>query len=164
MNKNYLFILGIAAVVFLGAVLLFSNSPEAQQASVLGALENLEFGEGSFDFGSISMKEGNVSHEFVVKNTGAQAVSISRVYTSCMCTTAKIRIGEYQSGFFGMAGHGYIPKLNKVVEPGEEAVVEVVFDPAAHGPPGVGRVERAVYLEGKDGEKTTLEITATVTP
>lgn len=163
MNKNHLLILGITALVFVGAVLLLSNPQKAQQASVLGVLADLEM-EQSFDFGSISMKEGDVSHEFLLKNTGEEAVSISRMYTSCMCTAARFKMGEYQSGFFGMVGHGYIPKINKVLNPGEEAIVEVVFDPAAHGPAGVGRVERVVYLEDPDGEKTTLEITATVTP
>ncbi|KKT83316.1 MAG: hypothetical protein UW81_C0021G0020, partial [Candidatus Giovannonibacteria bacterium GW2011_GWC2_44_9] len=41
---------------------------------------------------------------------------------------------------------------------------EVVFDPAAHGPAGVGRIERAVYLENSASEALQLKFSATVTP
>ena len=163
MNKNNLLILSITAIVFLGLVLLLSNLPEDQQVVVPGALGDIEV-EQSFDFGLISMKEGDVFHEFVLKNTGLHTVLLSRLYTSCMCTTARLKMNGYQSQFFGMVGHGYIPKVNKVLEPGEEAVIEVVFDPAAHGPAGVGRVERIVYVEGEKGTMLQVQFFATITP
>src|SRR3989344_1964205 len=43
-----------------------------------------------YDFGKISMKDGNVSKVFKVTNTGSVDASVSSVYTSCMCTNAYI--------------------------------------------------------------------------
>lgn len=164
MNKNNLIILVVTVVVFIGGAILFSNySKGDRDASSIGEIKDMHVEEDSFDFGSISMKEGTVSHEFVLQNTGSDPITLGRMYSSCMCTKARIRVGEYQSGFFGMIGHGYIPKIKKVVEPGKEAIIEVVFDPAAHGPAGIGMVERVVTLEDLSGEKTTLQISATVT-
>src|SRR3989338_1285615 len=45
-----------------------------------------------------------------------------------------------------------------------EATLEVVFDPAAHGPAGVGRIERVVYVEHSAGDLLEFQISAMVTP
>ena len=81
-----------------------------------------------------------------------------------MCTTAWFMKGETQKGPFGMAGHGYVPPTNESLEPGTEAVIKVVFDPAAHGPAGVGKIERVVYVEGTDSMLAELNFTANVIP
>ena len=68
-----------------------------------------------------------------------------------MCTTAFLLKDGEEIGPFGMAGHsGVRGNANLTVNPGEEAVVRVVFDPAAHGPAGVGPIERQVMLEVGD--------------
>lgn len=67
-------------------------------------------------------------------------------------------------GPFGMPGHGAIPTINEALEPGTEATIEVVFDPAAHGPAGVGKVNRVVTVETASGEALQLSFQATVTP
>ena len=63
-----------------------------------------------------------------------------------------------------MPGHGgSVPKVNDTIKAGETREIEVVFDPNAHGPAGVGLIERVVRLEY--GEKTLeLNIKAVVTP
>ena len=63
-----------------------------------------------------------------------------------------------------MPGHGFVPSADVVLNPGETAEVEVISDPAAHGPSGIGRIERSVYLEGDAGSLVELRIRATVTP
>ena len=115
------------------------------------------------DFGSISMANGNVSKKFVVKNTSQDSVELSKLYTSCMCTTATLNMTDGQKGPFGMPGHASIPSLRETVAPGEEFEIEAIFDPNAHGPAGVGPIERVVILEYEGG---TLELgfKATVTP
>ena len=118
----------------------------------------------NYDFGVISMAAGNVVHQFKVKNSGTGPVKIDYMYTSCMCTTASITFGGRQFGPYGMPGHGFTPKINEVISSEEEAIVEVVFDPAAHGPAGVGPVERAVYIEADNNEVLELLISAIVTP
>ncbi len=136
--------------------------------------------ESSFDFGTISMSAGKVNHLFKIKNTGADDAVINKMYTSCMCTEASIIINDpsinsgqapsinsgqvRKIGPFGMPGHGFLPDINLAMKPGEEADVEAVFDPAAHGPAGIGKVERTVRIENSSGQPLDLNFTATVTP
>jgi hypothetical protein len=63
-----------------------------------------------------------------------------------------------------MPGHGSIPTFDQRLEPNQEASIEVEYDPNAHGPSGVGRIERSVIIEGRDGKLVTLNIIANVTP
>ena len=120
--------------------------------------------ENNYDFGSISMSAGKVSKTFAIKNTGTDALAVSQLYTSCMCTEATLKIGGRSVGPFSMPGHGFAQRINEIIQPNEEAAIEVVFDPAAHGPAGVGRIERAVYLENSAGAALELKFSATVTP
>lgn len=120
--------------------------------------------ESSFDFGTISMAAGTVRHEFKIKNTGSEPVSIEKIYTSCMCTIATLDVRGKKVGPYGMPGHGFIPRIGEKLEPDEEAVVEVAFDPAAHGPAGVGRIQRAITIENSAGEPLELWFTVFVTP
>ena len=112
---------------------------------------NLDIPEKFFDFGIISMAKGEVEHLFTVKNTGVSSINLEKLYTSCMCTVAYIKVGEYDRGPFGMPGHGIVPKVNKELLPNQTAEIKVVFDPAAHGPSGIGKIERVVYLENSAG-------------
>ena len=135
------------------------------QARLNGTTEKGDLGttETFYDFGSISMAAGNVSRVFTVKNMGSGPITIEKMYTSCMCTTAILR-GEREWGPYGMPGHGFTGTMKEKLEPGEEAKVQVIFDPAAHGPAGVGKIERSVYLENDGGANLELQFTATVTP
>lgn len=120
--------------------------------------------EASYDFGKVSMSAGKVSHDFTIKNSGSGSLVIEKLYTSCMCTSASLVLRGDKIGPFGMPGHGFVPGIRETMGPGEEAGVGVVFDPAAHGPAGVGRIERVVYLENNAGSPLQLKISATVTP
>lgn len=117
-----------------------------------------------YDFGEISMARGDVSYEYKIKNSGAEPLVITKIYTSCMCTVAELRKEDSKIGPFGMPGHGGSSRINETLNPGEEAVIKAVFDPAAHGPAGVGFVERIIYIEHKEGKILELHFTATVIP
>jgi len=41
--------------------------------------------------------------------------------------------------------------------PGEQAQVEVVFDPAFHGPSGLGSITRQVVMDTSDPDRSRLE-------
>ena len=154
-------------ILFVGVVVLIavsgnnSNSnPATYSASILTAVEN------NFDFNTISMKDGDVSHVFEIKNDGTEPVEIKKVYTSCMCTTTYIiNSSGKRYGKFGMPGHGLSSKTNIEVGPGESVVVEVIFDPQAHGLSGIGLNRRSVYLETNSAKSSKLELSfqATVT-
>ena len=110
------------------------------------------------------MKAGRVSRRFTVRNDGGSAVTVTKLYTSCMCTTVRLSVGNRTVGPFGMPGHGAIPRLDETIDPGGEAIVEMTFNPAAHGPAGVGRVTRAITLENDNGAPLQLTFTALVAP
>lgn len=117
-----------------------------------------------FDFGTISMAAGKVSHRFWFRNDGAAPLLVKRIYTSCMCTTATLVKAMRIVGSYGMAGHGPMPDVNESFAPGEAAYVDVVFDPAAHGPAGLGHTERVVSIETDARQRLQLAFVANVRP
>ena len=140
-----------------------SGSAENQPATsgVIGATEDF------FDFGTISMSAGKVMRKFTLKNSSDAPVRVTKLFTSCMCTQASIATQNDRRGPFGMQGHGdSIPKINLEIKPGETAEVEAVFDPAAHGPAGIGKVRRVVYVETDSSEAPEIQLSfeANVTP
>jgi hypothetical protein len=117
-----------------------------------------------YDFGTISMKDGLVNSVFTVTNSTAKDINITTINTSCMCTVAYLQGGSAQKGPFGMPGMGYVPPADELIRAGEMRNIKVVYDPNAHGPAGVGMIDRFVYLTDDSGGKLELEIKAVVTP
>ncbi len=128
-------------------------------ANVLTAMETF------YDFGTISMKNGNVSKIFKLTNSTNEDILVPSVSTSCMCTTAYVLKGGVRSRPYGMPGHGgAVPKANEIVKAGESLEIEVVYDPNAHGPAGVGLIERSVFVEDENTNVTELKFKVNVTP
>lgn len=117
-----------------------------------------------YNFGSISMAAGKVRHTYTISNTSPAPVTIVGVHTSCMCTGATVITSNGRFGPFGMPGHGRMPTIRETLAPGALAQVEVVFDPAAHGPAGVGKTERGITLETDTGAPLQLALSAMVRP
>lgn len=164
MNKT---IIGIVTAVFVLGGLIWIARPDSQNSTVLSTRSNgtLIVEEGNnYDFGTISMAAGKVKHQFKIKNTSSEAVNIKKMYTSCMCTTATLTVRSKQFGPYGMPGHGAIPKINQSINSNEEVIVEIIFDPAAHGPAGVGRIQRTITIENNAGTPIELLFVAIVTP
>lgn len=160
---------GLFVIAVVGALIFISKpgSPGNGQATAAPQPEGeskLAAEEKFFDFGEISMAAGKVTRSFKIKNIGDKSVKTGKLYTSCMCTEATLDIGGRKFGPYGMPGHGFSAGINQSIDPGKEASVEVVFDPAAHGPAGVGKIERAVYLENDSGRAVELKFTAFVKP
>lgn len=162
--KN-IFIVIIAIVAFGGLIWLgrpdASQSPSTAQAQT-GALTVV--GESTYDFGSISMKNGRVNRMFEIVNDSSAPVTLQKIYTSCMCTTATLSFGGKSWGPVGMPGHGGVPPVNESLSPGEKATILVEFDPNAHGPAGVGRIAREIIIENDAGAPMRLSFSAMVTP
>ena len=167
MKSIYLYwFLGIIGVV---GIAVFSLLPAASESDLQlkgTGFSALVASEPFFDFGTISMSAGNLTHAFNIKNTGTSPITIDKIYTSCMCTTATLITQSGSEGPFGMPGHAPTPRIAQVLAPGEEVRVDIVFDPAAHGPEGTGRVRRIVYLETGGGQESALQLSfeAVVTP
>ena len=169
-NKNIISGLALALIVLVAALAFFwrgggafSQKPDFDEKN-LASPQDLQIAAESFDFGRISMAKGDVSYKFQLKNTGNKKVLVNKIYTSCMCTSALLKTSAGEWGPFGMPGHGYVPKLNILINPDEAVEVEAIYDPAAHGPTGLGKFERIVYLEGTSGSFQELKISGEVTP
>lgn len=159
---NFVFIL-MGFFLMLGLIWFFSAN-RANSTSFNSTNGVLTAKESIYDFGNVSMAAGKVFHTFKIKNTGSEQLNITKIYTSCMCTEASFVKGDVRQGAFGMLGMSYIPTINQALAPNEEAQIEVVFDPGAHGPAGLGKIERSVFLEKSTGDKLELKITAEVVP
>jgi len=141
-----------------------SGAPLPGGANLIGRASALVAESDSYDFGEVPLRGGLVRTVFSVRNGGAEPLTVSGVSTSCMCTTAVLRRGGESWGPFGMPGHGPRRAIRTALAPGETAEVEAIFDPAAHGPAGVGPVSRAVFLENSSGDPLVLVLSALVTP
>ena len=153
----------IIITVILTVLIVVGLSKDKQQSSGASKPSQLQSAEESYDFGTISMARGKVSKVFTFKNNTTQTIVAEKLYTSCMCTEATLIKNGQNFGPFSMPAHGFIPEINENIDPGQEAQIEVVFDPAAHGPAGVGPIERQVILETSDGQMI-FKFKAQVTP
>lgn len=164
----------ICVVALLALVTLFVigyNEKSSQTASVQAVggshsiKSQLTVSENLYDFGTISMKSGNVTKEFVVNNLTDKDITLKTVLTSCMCTSAFIvKEDGNVKGPFKMPGMGYVPPANELIKAGENRVIRVVYDPNAHGPAGIGSIDRFIALTDTEGGTLQLEIKAFVTP
>lgn len=163
--KSILITIGLSIAV-LGIIVLVTGSQQSQEGasgeytgdSVLTASTS------HFDFGTISMKDGDVSTIFELRNNTDEPITIGKVFTSCMCTSAALSIAGERFGPYGMQGHGFIPKVGRELVPGETAELIVTFDPNAHGPAGVGTIQRNVTVEQDDHAPFEVSFTANVKP
>ena len=150
------------ALLFGGLFFLSRSQPQVSVNPL--ATGQLTAGESFYDFGSVSMAKGLVSHKFTLTNSGTVSATVTKMFTSCMCTKAKLTFAGQSWGPVGMPGQTAIPNLAVQVDPGQEAVVEVIFDPNAHGPAGVGIIERQVTIEQNGQSPLQLSFKASVTP
>lgn len=162
--------IALVLLVFVGLFVWGYGGRRGTTASVQGAVAAVSASaliapEVFYDFGTISMKNGNVTREFVVTNPTDQDILVKTVLTSCMCTSAfVVEPNGSVKGPFKMPGMGYVPSANELIKAGESRSIRVVYDPNAHGPAGVGRIDRFVTLTDASGGALQLEIKALVTP
>ncbi|MFH1841217.1 MAG: DUF1573 domain-containing protein [Candidatus Nealsonbacteria bacterium] len=124
----------------------------------------IEIPETEYDAGTVSMSDEKVIHTYEIKNTGVGDLEINKIWTSCMCTTARLKVGDQESGEFGMHSNSVL--WSQKIAPGETGFLEVIFDQAFHGPEGTGSIVRAVYLSTNDpkNKQTEVRLTANVIP
>lgn len=169
MKNNKTIIIAIVLILaVVGLMIWATKGGVGNKATISDPLTytgELSFSEPFYDFGDVSIKGGNVSHEFILSNDSLEAVKIGDVWTSCMCTEVFLSIdNKGRKGPFGMPGHSLTKKANLIVSPGEKLIVRAEFDPAAHGPTGIGMVEREVYLKVGKEDPVILGFTVVVTP
>ncbi|HJZ05530.1 hypothetical protein A2634_00135 [Candidatus Amesbacteria bacterium RIFCSPHIGHO2_01_FULL_48_32] len=143
----------LTAILVGGGVVVMSRSPNAAS---LEKTDKTKFftDHTNFDWGKINYNGGVVNHVFEIKNSGESSLKLANIKTSCMCTTAKI---STKNGAGPTVKMHEVSDWQGVLEPGETAQLEVVFDPAFHGPTGVGPVERIISVETSDPNKANVE-------
>ena len=159
--KNKLVPVFLGALVFIGLVFgLIALFPEPTSAD---SIENasLTVSETSWNFGEISMKDGDAIREVQLTNDSLVPITITRLETSCMCTSSQIvHVDGSKSGVKGMVGMGgSSPSLSEVVDVGETVNLIVKFDPNAHGPNGTGPITRNVMLQTNSQDQPEISLT-----
>jgi len=142
--KQILIYVGMAAAGVGLILILGAAEREGGGAATVYSASVLAAPEAEFDFGTIKMNAGKVEYEFEIKNEGEETITIEKVFTSCMCTEAIIKSVGREYGPFGMPGHRGSGQTRISVGAGEKARVKAIFDPAAHGPAGVGLANRTI--------------------
>ena len=161
----------LIAIFFIAGLYIWGYSTKGGTANSVQDAPTLNISNGSlvaaekfYDFGAISMKNGEVAKEFTITNPNDGDIILSKGLTSCMCTNAYIiKPDSSMKGPFSMAGHG-ASSIDEVIKAGENRIVRVVFDPNAHGPAGIGNIDRFISLTDTSGNTLQLEIKALVTP
>jgi hypothetical protein len=153
-NDFKLMITGIVITFLLivGISFVFGDRQQKEEAVIASTkIEGLEAKPEIYDLGSVPLNGGLVIKEYEVTNTTSSVLKLKKIATSCMCTKAKVKIGDKETKFFGMEGHGdKNAPVNLEIAVDEVAKVTMEFDPAAHGPQGVGPIDRSIFLTFSD--------------
>lgn len=152
------FVLLTALILFGGVYVLSATnqaSPDVSSSKNAKAAVSESF---NYDWGNIAYDKGVVTKDFTIKNTGSDKLKIFNVKTSCHCTKAHVTINGNESQDFGMDG---LSSWVGEVAPGEKATLTAIFDPAFHGPQGIGPVNRFVSIETNDSAQSKLTFTLT---
>ncbi len=148
------FIIGILVLSVGVIVLAASNSPNRSATSDIVATSQAKAITDNvfYDWGDVKLDGGDVEASFMISNDGEEPLKLYSVTTSCTCTTAQWKDVD-DSPLFGM--HTKSPYILEV-QPGEEAALSVIYDPAFHGPGGTGQIERTVTVATNDLDNPEL--------
>jgi hypothetical protein len=101
-----------------------------------GPQPKLEIPQDYWSFGQIGPRDV-VDHTYVLKNTGEAPLTISRIYTTCGCTTAELTA--------------------RVIPPGKSALLRLILDAGFHDVRGQ-QVKRGIIIENNDRKRSKTEI------
>lgn len=152
MKKTIAIIFGILVFIVGGFYLInkpASSVPDSSLAKINA--EEVTLSPENYDIGKVLMKDGIITREYEIKNSSKNSLRLKKIVTSCMCTRAQVVVGDKKTRTYGMEMSGDLnPSINFDI-PGETTAKLIVkFDPAAHGPQGVGKINRLVSLTFMD--------------
>ena len=158
-DNRLVILLVVAGALIVGGVVLGLALGSGGSAKS-DARGKIAMAETKFDAGDVSMASGKYTHTYKFRNSGAGSLNLSKLETSCMCTTAKIRYRGKDGPEFGMPGMGNAAPFwgGMEIAPGDEAELIVIFDPNAHGPDAVGLIKRGIIITTDDPENREIEV------
>ena len=158
--KTILIALSLTLLLIFGGVFLVTKTNNRASLATSQSTQ-VTVDKTSFEWGTIGINDGKVQAEFTLTNTGSAPLQLANISTSCMCTTAQVEIEGKKSPYFGMMQKS---SWTGQVEPGKSAKLMVEFDPAYHGPQGIGQNDRQVTVETNDPgqKKLTFYVTSKV--
>lgn len=150
MNKDLKILVGIVGIsvaMIGGMVYLGRGSGDAESYQNMEDIQSVQVNPTSYSLGDVEIDGGVVGRAYQIKNSSDKEIEVSKLATSCMCTKAKIIYGSGETRLYGMEGQGNRnPNPNVSIKPNETVTVIAEFDPAAHGPQGVGPFDRSVWV------------------
>lgn len=159
-NKIIIGIVLTTILILVGGIFILSGEGSTSATIISSKNAKATIDQKNYDWGQINMQGGNISKTFTIKSTGTETLKLSNIKTSCHCTKAQIKIGSITSPSFGM---NTVSSWTGEIPPGQEAQLEVIFDPAYHGPQGVGPINRLVAVETNDKSNSRIEFSLTGT-
>jgi len=148
----------IATFVLIGGGVVLLGGKSTATSEVVSEVLGIEANPTFYDLGDVGINGGIVTKEYAIKNTSGATIKLKKIATSCMCTTAQVVINGQSSPAFGM--HAKSSWSGEVL-PGQSVDLVVVFDPAFHGPSGVGAITRIVTVDTNDSKNSQLSFTLT---
>jgi hypothetical protein len=105
----------------------------------------------TYDFGDVSQAKGTVSALFEITNTGQDDLVISKLETSCGCTSASIIYEGKEGPVFTMSGHSRKNPIDwqVIIPAGRKAHLKVYYDPSVHQD-FRGAAVREIYIFSND--------------
>jgi hypothetical protein len=156
-QSQYLVIAVILGIILMsvGTIWAVVKMTAVEEITATSQVE-LQLEQTTYDWGTISMADGKVSADFEIANKGEEVLKIYGITTTCTCTTAQFFWEGGNSPLFSMHG-----RSNNVVsiDPGQTVNLKVVFDPAYHGPSGVGPATRGVLMKTNDVNRPEIQFT-----
>ena len=157
--KSMILIVGallITTLLIIGVAYGFAKVSQKQvvvpSAGAQAVVEN-----ASVDWGQIQYNGGKVKATYRITNNGTDTLKLFGATTSCACTSGTITVNGQVSPSFGM--HAPLATIIEV-SPGKDAIIEGLFDPAFHGPGGIGPISRTITIQTNDPSHPTLNLQA----
>lgn len=150
---SVLFITVLAIVGVAYGFTKVSQKPEVTLSAGAQAVVDKTF----VDWGQITYSGGKVKATYRITNSGTEVLKLFGATTSCACTSGTITANGQVTAPFGM--HSTMTEVVEIAS-GKDAIVEALFDPAFHGPSGVGPISRTVTVQTNDLSRQTLNFQA----
>ena len=121
-------LIGLTVIVFAGVIIAGFNiqeKPVKQYKTEENSRPQMEILETQFDFGKMALTDIKTK-EIEIKNIGGQPLIISKLFTSCDCTFAKLKVGNQESPRFSMWKNF---SWRMEIPPGGSGILSITYEP-----------------------------------